>query len=698
MAASQTWSRISAAVSAALDAPRREWSRILREWLGQGSLAAEARKYLAKENQFDQVHEGPPREPALAEGARLADRYEVRRFLGQGSMGEVYEALDELMGQSVALKRLLPGLGGPTLARELRLGRKVRHRNVCQLFDISPGPEVAFLTMELLQGESLQDRLARGPMEEDEANAILRQILEGLQAIHEAGVLHGDLKASNVFLDRERVVIMDFGLSRRMHTSEVSVFGPNVIAGTPAYMAPEQIRGEALTASADLHAAGALWFYMVTGQLPFGGGTAQETMIRRLEGRAPAVADVRAGLSAKTRRGIAWCMEAAPGDRPASASELMAVLDGERRIPWRFSRRQAGAMAGGALLTAAAGAAVTWGPRKKVESPEVQRLIAAGEEFLSRRGPGDLEKAVEDFRRALALNPESEEAWCGLGEAYSQMANWGTMEPGRALAEARRAAERAAALAADNAKAVGLGAYLTSIDVRRWLTADGEFARALKLDGENAHVRFWYASHLGRTARHGQAIEQLKSALEKSPRNLSLSYLHQLAVEYFRSGRNHEQLTQARELLRVQSTLGHTYVTLARAYLQLGQMEEARKATKEAELYKADRAQLLGVLPAVELWSGNERAARKLAEEFDAMHRVRAVERVKLASVWALLGEAERAVTVLEEGLERRDPSILSAHVTPWMYPIREHAGYVRFVRATGWTGPVGPRVGSSRG
>ena len=707
MVAARSWSRISAALSAALNAPRAQWSQILRENLGRDSLIAEAKGLLAGNEAVSQFLEPSPPPPALANNTRVADRYQIQRFLGRGSMGEVYEAHDQLAGESVALKLLASDTSQQAvdlLRRELRLGRQIRHRNVCQMFDIHPGPPRAFITMELLQGEPLQARAEAGALSEAETECVVRQVLDGLEAAHAAGVLHGDLKASNVFLAKrpdgsERAVVMDFGLSRRLAggSENSSIFGPNLIAGTAAYMPPEQIRGEKLSPAADLHAVGVLIFYMLTQRLPFEADSAHETMRLRLHHDAPGIRSIRPDVSKRWSEMVRWCLESKAQRRPQAVVDARRVLDGDARPPLRLRR----SVLSGAGVAMAAAAVVRW-PRLvdggESERPDVQRLIAVGEEFLGRRGKDDFEKAIVEFRHALDISPQSTEAWCGLAEAYSQLTNWGMIEPQTGLREARAAAGRAVEISPESGRAVALNAYLTSIDVQRWLSANPEFEKALRLAPENSQVHFWYATHLGRTARHDEAIFHLQLALRNSPRNLSLSYLHQLAVEYFRSGQNEKQLEQAIELERLQPTLGHTFITLGRAWIQMNRVEQARQAVNDAILYRADRAQVLGILPVLELRAGNRAAARKLAEEFDTMHRQRAVERVKLASIWALLGEADRCVDVLDEGFGKGDPSVLSAHVTPWMMPVREHPRYVAFVRRTGWKGPIGPIAGSSTG
>ncbi|HYR43163.1 MAG TPA: serine/threonine-protein kinase, partial [Terriglobia bacterium] len=218
-------------------------------------------------------------QPSLSAGRLLAGRFKIVRFLARGGMGEVYEAEDLELGEHVALKTVRSdvGWGEQTLARfkqEIHLARKVTHPNVCRIFDVfhhiessegGPGEKITFLSMELLTGETLTERLRRtGPMTPSEARPLVRQMVAALAAAHKAGVIHRDFKSSNVILvpsgegDRNiRVVVTDFGLARSSIGNQdltIALSNPGEVRGTPAYMAPEQIAGEEITAAVDIYA------------------------------------------------------------------------------------------------------------------------------------------------------------------------------------------------------------------------------------------------------------------------------------------------------------------------------------------------------------------------------------------------------------------------------------------------------------
>ncbi len=197
---------------------------------------------------------------ALAIGARLADRYVVDAFLGQGGMGAVYRARDEQLGEHVALKIVR---GTATLREEVRLAQKVTHPNVCRTYDLQQVGDEHFVTMEYVAGETLAMRLRReGKLAVGEAVRIARAIADGLAAAHAQGIVHRDLKPGNVMIAGSRTVLMDFGIAQQISSAS------DMLAGTRGYMAPELFEGGGLDERADLYALGCVLFEMLTGKLP----------------------------------------------------------------------------------------------------------------------------------------------------------------------------------------------------------------------------------------------------------------------------------------------------------------------------------------------------------------------------------------------------------------------------------------------
>jgi serine/threonine-protein kinase len=209
-------------------------------------------------------------------------RYRIVRKLGEGGMGEVFAAHDERLDRPVAIKRLRPNSGDgqerERLWREARAAASVNHPNICQLYEIDSDGDELFLAMELLDGEPLNARLARGALSSGEAGQIALSVLGALGALHQKGIVHRDLKPSNIFLAQHGVKLVDFGLARPV-ISTVDATGrhnltmPGVVMGTPRYMAPEQIEGGVVDARSDLFVLGSVLYEMLAGRPAFNGNS-----------------------------------------------------------------------------------------------------------------------------------------------------------------------------------------------------------------------------------------------------------------------------------------------------------------------------------------------------------------------------------------------------------------------------------------
>jgi serine/threonine-protein kinase len=261
-------------------------------------------------------------------GTVLDGRYRVIGLLGRGGMGEVYRADDLRLGQPVALKLLPEALGrdASRLAQfhnEVRTARHVSHPNVCRVYDIGDADGLLYLTMEYVDGEDLSTSLRRiGRFPEDKGLQIARQLCAGLAAAHERGVLHRDLKPANVMLDGAgNVRIMDFGLAA---IGEVD----HVQAGTPAYMAPEQLAGRPVTARSDVYALGLLLYELFTGRRAITGTSIAELVRQHESGNVTAPTEIVRTLDPVIERAILRCLEHDPSRRPSSALAVSAALPG----------------------------------------------------------------------------------------------------------------------------------------------------------------------------------------------------------------------------------------------------------------------------------------------------------------------------------------------------------------------------------
>ncbi len=268
-----------------------------------------------------------------AAGPGRLGRYRVLERLGQGGMGVVFAAEDESLGRKIAVKVIAEPdeSARKRFHREARAAAAVNHPNVCQVYEIGEDGGRLFIAMELLEGESLADRLARGPLPVDEAIALGRGMLSALGALHGSGVVHRDLKPSNVFLTPHGVKLLDFGLARPLPTdltrsieTGAELTRPGILVGTPRYMAPEQVLGHEIDARTDLFAVAAILYEAVASRPAFLGTTVVEVLSATLREQPPALAGDTAvvALDRVLRRALAK----AKADRPGSAAEMAEEL------------------------------------------------------------------------------------------------------------------------------------------------------------------------------------------------------------------------------------------------------------------------------------------------------------------------------------------------------------------------------------
>jgi len=272
-----------------------------------------------------------PDEGRFVPGTLVAGRYRIISLLGRGGMGEVYRATDLTLSQPVALK-FLPDAGSDhqrSLERfhsEVRIARQVSHPNVCRVYDVGEADGVPYISMEYVDGEDLASLLQRiGRLPADKGLEIARKICAGVAAAHDKGVIHRDLKPANIMLDkRGNVVVMDFGLA----AVAAELRGTEARSGTPAYMAPEQLRGEQVTAKSDIYALGMVLYEIFTGKRAYDAATMAELMRLQESAQITSMSSIAAEIDPAVEKAIRRCLDPDPLKRPASALSVAAALPG----------------------------------------------------------------------------------------------------------------------------------------------------------------------------------------------------------------------------------------------------------------------------------------------------------------------------------------------------------------------------------
>ena len=370
---------------------------------------------------------------ALSPNTRLG-RYEIRSLLGEGGMGEVYLARDPKIGRDVAIK-VLPAQFSADAERLARFEQEacaagaLNHPNVLAVHDAGQHDGAPFVVSELLEGETLREKLRGAPLPQRKAVDYASQIARGLAAAHERGIVHRDLKPENIFITSDgRAKILDFGLAKltqgdgRQSQTEIPTWrvdtAPGAVMGTVGYMAPEQVRGRKVDHRADIFSFGAVLYEMLTGRRAFRGESAADTLSAVLKEDPPALSESNRNVSPALERLVLHCLEKDPAARFHSASDLAFALEalsgatavsGEQATPkhalkGRGVRRReliAWGVAGAALLAALLALVLPPLWRAPQEAP-----AAATRFLITQPGEGEVSGAPvisPDGRRAVLV-------------------------------------------------------------------------------------------------------------------------------------------------------------------------------------------------------------------------------------------------------------------------------------------------------
>ncbi len=329
--------------------------------------------------------------PPPVPGDLLAGRWELRRLLGQGGSGLVFEAWDRELKGAVALKLLRPDRLSPAslarLRREVKVAHAVSSPRLVRVYDLGEDAGRPFLTMELVSGAPLRDRTS-GPLPIEDVVRIGIEVLEGLVALHAAGIVHRDVKPGNVLLGPDGGArIVDFGLARSLDRDETRLTETDTALGTADYMAPEQALGHDVDARSDLYAFGVLLFELLTGDLPWKAESSFGSVVARLRAKAPDVRRLRPETPRWLAETVGRLLERKPEDRHESGEAVLAVLRRES-VGWRevLARRRRPLLACATLLALALLGAAGWHLAAKPSLASVAADGALGARGLDRAG------------------------------------------------------------------------------------------------------------------------------------------------------------------------------------------------------------------------------------------------------------------------------------------------------------------------
>jgi len=269
--------------------------------------------------------------PDITRGSILSERYEIIEEIGKGGMGKVYKAFDRDINENVALKIIRPEIAANTqvIARfqnELKMARKIAHRNVCKMYDLGKDGDTRYISMEYVAGEDLKTTIKRmGPLTIGKAICVASQVCEGLAEAHRIGVIHRDLKPRNIMVDREgNARIMDFGIAASHDVKEIT--DSRIMLGTPHYMSPEQVSGKPIDQRSDIYSLGIIMFEMVTGHVPFDGDTTLSIALKHKSEQPPNPVEINYRIPEDFSHLILKCLEKEQEKRYQSADDVLLDL------------------------------------------------------------------------------------------------------------------------------------------------------------------------------------------------------------------------------------------------------------------------------------------------------------------------------------------------------------------------------------
>jgi serine/threonine-protein kinase len=272
-----------------------------------------------------------------SKGSVIGQRYEILELLGRGGMGTIYKARDRVLDETVALKTMRWQLAGDAamvrrFRAEIKVARRVRHRNICAIHDYGEEGSLLYISMEFIDGVDLRQILREeGGLPADKGFDVAVQVAKGLEAIHEAGVVHRDLKGHNIMRDARGVIkLLDFGLAKQ-EDADGGMTATGQIVGTPEYMSPEQVRGDKVDYRSDLYALGIVIFEIFTGRVPFRGDTPVLTIFKHLQEEPPLSGPDAEGIPATVIPVLKRLLAKSPSDRFGSAGEVIDALREARR-------------------------------------------------------------------------------------------------------------------------------------------------------------------------------------------------------------------------------------------------------------------------------------------------------------------------------------------------------------------------------
>jgi len=622
----------------------------------------------------------------LTRGSVFAGRYEIIEELGRGGMGKIYRAYDKKIEAEVALKLVRPEIAveKKTIDRfrnELKISREISHRNVCRMYDLNEEKGTYYITMEYVRGEDLKSLIRRTKqLAPGTAVSIARMVAEGLGEAHRLGVVHRDLKSSNIMIDREgNAKIMDFGIARWRHGAGITAEG--AIVGTPEYMSPEQVEGKEADSRADIYAFGVILYEMSTGHVPFEGDTPLAVAHKQKYEEPQAPRKLNPQIPEDLSRLILKCLEKDRTKRYQTAEELvsdLAVIErsipgtarviprreplSAREITVKFKLKKLFVPALIFLVIIIA-AAVLWRflLRKEATSAPVIENSIAVISFENQTGDKAYDIYQKSIPNLLITNLENTNffeyvaTWEGMHDLLKQLGKGDLdfIDPDSGFAACRRGGIKAVVLGS----LVKAGdTFITDIKI-----LDVETKRLLKgATARGAGVESIFREQIDQLSKNiaeGMGIGQQKiDTYQTKIPDVTTSSAE--AYNYFVRGKDERErwgwesakkyLEKAVEL---DPEFASAYLELSLAYISLSQRQEATEATKKAKNYsqKATEKERLRIEANYSVYiERDEEKAWRLIEDIIKKYPRDKAAQLALAQRYEKAGQLDRAIKQYE--------------------------------------------------
>jgi eukaryotic-like serine/threonine-protein kinase len=550
----------------------------------------------------------------LAPGTVLAERYEIVRLLGSGGMGAVYQAIDRELQRNLALKTIRADLASQKnilerFKREVMVSSQITHRNVVRVYDLGSSGRLRFLTMEYVEGKSLDAVIGPTGMPPEKVAPILRQICQGLEAAHERGVIHRDLKPQNIMIEPQgRVAVMDFGLASTTDGGGLTRAG--ALLGTPDYMSPEQALGQKLDRRSDIFSLGIIAYEMLTGKAPFASETAIASLVARTSTRALPPREINQTIPEGLSTIVHRCMATNPQDRYSSVAAILQDLEsyigtGQLSV---FSTWDATAVSGAAAAAVAKAAPAPPAPasRKWIAVAAGLAAVAAGALYFAigrNSGPAapvaPMTVMIADF-----TNHTGDAVFSGTLEsslklvlegasfisAYdrARMRDLGVKPPAGAFDQAKAqeiaAAQGVNVVVSGSLERAGADYKLSAAAVQ---TLTGKVLATAEESAPGKDQVLFAVTKLGTAIRKKLGDATSESAQRLSMETLSaasLEAVHEYAMglDALSAGKFEESQQHLSRALDLDPNFGMAYTVMASAARNLGRQQDADRFIKEA--------------------------------------------------------------------------------------------------------------------